>query len=129
MTLSFTSRNDLLTTFDGDADFVHELVLTFLDRVPMLVKAIESGLQAGDRTAVSQAAHALKGPLGYFDQGSNQANALRLEQITAAEMTRGPELLFKLDEGLGALTRYLAEQFGTAEDSTADHEIDFGPPN
>ena len=59
----FTSRAELLSTFDGDTAFVRELVLTFIERVPVLMGEIESGLSAGDRTAVSHAAHSLKGYL------------------------------------------------------------------
>ena len=126
----FTSRTDLLNTFDGDADFVHEMVLTFIDHLPLLLRAIDSALKAGDRTGVSHAAHSLKGPLGYFDHGTNRANASRLERITDAEMSRGPELLSRLQEGLAVLTRYLTEQFGSAaEETDVPQEIDFGPAN
>lgn len=122
----FTSRAELLSTFDGDTAFVRELVLTFIERVPVLMGEIESGLSAGDRTAVSHAAHSLKGSLGYFDHGFNLANTSRIEQLTSADLADGADLLLHLHEGMGTLMRYLSEQFVTAQHFST---TDLGPAN
>lgn len=122
----FTSRDELLSTFDGDTEFVRELVLTFLDRVPVLLGAIESGLNAGDRAAVSHAAHDLKGVLGYFDQELNLPVVLRIERIASANLAEGSALLQHLHEGLGTLKSYLAEQFVTGRNCSA---TGLGPAN
>jgi HPt (histidine-containing phosphotransfer) domain-containing protein len=107
LTSSYVAHAELLATFDGDADFVQEIVAGFLSRCPILLEQIRSGLRDGDAGAVSFAAHALKGSIGYFAHGDVYAAAQRIEQITAAELPLLPALLRKLEEQLLDLTGHL----------------------
>jgi HPt (histidine-containing phosphotransfer) domain-containing protein len=107
LTPSYVTRDELLASFDDDADFAQEIVATFLSRCPLLLEEIRSGFHAGDAGAVSFAAHALKGSIGYFAQGDVYEAAQRIERLTAAELPRLPALLMALEQELGDLTGYL----------------------
>lgn len=107
LTSSYVTREELLATFDGDADFVQEIVAGFLSRCPILLEQIRSGLRDGDAGAVSFAAHALKGSIGYFVHGEVYAVAQRIEKITAAELPLLPALLRKLEQHLLDIMGYL----------------------
>jgi len=107
LTPSYVTREELLAAFDDDADFVQEIVATFLSRCPLLLEKIRSAFHAGDAGAVSFAAHSLKGSIGYFAQGDVYEAAYRIERLTAAELPRVPALLTTLEQELGDLTGYL----------------------
>lgn len=108
---SYTTRAELLSTFDGDVAFVESLVVTFADRWPVLIGEILAALEAGDAGAVSRAAHSLKGSIGYFENGELSATASRVERITAAELSLVPSLVAQLEQRLSDLTRYLNAEF------------------
>ena len=118
LTSSYITRAELLATFDGDAGFVQEIVAGFVSRCPILLEQIRHGFRDGDADAVSSAAHALKGSIGYFAHGEVHAAAQRIEQITAAELTLLPALLQKLEQQLGDLTGYLASEMRIAAGMT-----------
>ncbi len=108
---SYVSRAELLSTFEGDTEFVEDLVTIFLERCPALIDELRAAFKAGDAVAVSRAAHSMKGSLGYFEHGGGLAAAKELEAITAAEMSRGPELMATLEHHVDALTSYLNQEF------------------
>jgi HPt (histidine-containing phosphotransfer) domain-containing protein len=109
-TSSYATRAELLADFDDDAEFVAEVVATFLSRCPLLLDEIRSGLRDADVDTVSRAAHSLKGSIGYFDHGQLYAAAQRIEHITAAELPSLPALLLQLEQQLGGLTGYLERE-------------------
>ena len=109
-TSSYVTREELLATFDGDADFVQKIVAGFLSRCPILLEQIRFGLCEGDAGAVSFAAHALRGSIGYFAHGEVYAAAQRIEKVTAAELPLLPVLLLQLEQHLGDLTAYLESE-------------------
>jgi|GEM_PF-3496603 len=110
LTSSYVTRDELLVTFDDDSGFVQEIVAGFLRRCPILLEQIRAGFRDGDAGAVSFAAHALKGSIGYFAHGDVYAAARRIEQITAADLPLVPGLLRRLEQLLGELTRYLESE-------------------
>ena len=107
LTSSYVTREELLATFDDDAGFVRSIVEGFLSRCPILLEQIRHGLRDADAEAVSSAAHALKGSIGYFAHGDVYAAAQQIEKITAAELPLLPALLRKLEQQLLDLTGYL----------------------
>ena len=117
-TSSYVSRAELLAAFDDDANFVQEIVMGFLSRCPVLLDEIRSAVRAGDASAVSYAAHSLKGSIGYFAHGDAYEAARRIERLTAAELPRLPDLLSALEQELGDLTGYLERGLNDQSDST-----------
>lgn len=106
----YTTPAELLATFDGDREFVQELILVFLSRCPILIDEIRTGLVSDNAGAVSRAAHSLKGSLSYFESGGIHALALKIEGTTAADLPGVPALLRTLEERIADLTRYLREE-------------------
>jgi HPt (histidine-containing phosphotransfer) domain-containing protein len=104
----YTTRKDLLETFDGDAAFVEELISAFLNRSEALLGEIASGLEAGDMERSSRAAHSLKGAIGYFESDEIYQTALAIELLTAGgNRETARQLLRKLRAGLEGLSRHL----------------------
>ena len=68
------TRLEILETFDGDAAFASEIAIAFLNHCPVVVEEIRSGIEAGEATTISRAAHLLKGTIGYFDEGDALAS-------------------------------------------------------
>ena len=108
---SFTTREELLETFEGDAAFVGELVETFLRRCPILLGEIRSALGAGDAIAAARSAHSLRGSIGYFENGDAYAAALQMERITPQDLSRSPDLLAALENRLGHLAACMRTEF------------------
>jgi HPt (histidine-containing phosphotransfer) domain-containing protein len=108
---SYISRAELLNEFDGDVRFVTEIVSMFLRRYPQLIAEIRHALGSSDAGAISRAAHSLKGSVGYFDRGQVYAVSEKIERITAADLTRVPDLVQDLEHVLGKLAAYLEAQF------------------
>ncbi len=108
---SFTTREELIETFEGDAAFVGELVETFLTRCPILLGEIRSALEAGDATAAARSAHSLRGSIGYFENGDAYEAALLLERITPRDLPRVPDLLAVLENRLGHLAACMRTEF------------------
>lgn len=104
---SYTTRAEIMATFDDDAAFVESLVVAFTDRWPVLIGEILAGFDADDAGAVSRAAHTLKGSIGYFENGELCATASRVERITAADISLVPSLVAQLEQGLSHLTIHL----------------------
>lgn len=105
------TRAELLQTFDGDTDFVNELVAMFNARCPALLEEIRGGFHAGDILTVKRAAHSLKGSIGYFEQGSAYSAAQHLERVTEPELVGVPSLLKALEHEIQSLMRYLHDEF------------------
>jgi HPt (histidine-containing phosphotransfer) domain-containing protein len=125
---SYVTRAELLASFDDDAYFAQEIVAAFLSRCPILLGEIRSGFRDGDAVAVSCAAQALKGSVGYFAHGDVYAAAQRIEQITAAELPRFPTLLLALERELADLTQYLERGLDDEGYPIAAFGIDEWPP-
>lgn len=110
---AYTTRAELMATFDDDVAFVRRLVVIFADRWPVLMAEILAAFDAGDARAVSRAAHTLKGSLGYFENGELFATASRVERITASEIALVPSLVAQLEQRLSDLTSYLNAEFSS----------------
>lgn len=108
----FTSRDELIATFEGDAEFAFEIVATFISTAPSVLQEIQEAFESGDIAGGSRLAHALKGSVGYFGDRRTYKNALMIETITDADLPRVPVLLDTLEQDLSTLTSYLVVEFG-----------------
>lgn len=70
-----------LAKFDGDRDFLCELVGIFLQSAPKMMESLKSAIEQHDLHAAGEAAHLIKGTVANFCAGPTYASALRLEQI------------------------------------------------
>ena len=66
--------------FDGDPDFLAEIVNLFLETYPALLSEIESAVLARDAAALGRAAHTMKGAVANFGAKAvvDQAKALEM---------------------------------------------------
>jgi HPt (histidine-containing phosphotransfer) domain-containing protein/CheY-like chemotaxis protein len=71
----------MLSRLGGDQNLLRELLDAFLQDCPRLLGEIRDAIQAGDATALNEAAHSLKGMLAFFEVHSVTAAALRLEAL------------------------------------------------
>jgi HPt (histidine-containing phosphotransfer) domain-containing protein len=75
-----------LATFEelkrmSGADFIGELIDTFLEEAPKLMGQMRSALRAGDAEAFRRAAHSLKSNAATFGAGQLSGQARELELI------------------------------------------------
>jgi CheY-like chemotaxis protein len=77
--LSETEISVDFTLFDGDREFLAEVVNLFLETCPQLLSDIEAALSQRDSGALSRAAHALKGSIANFGAKGVVEQARRLE--------------------------------------------------
>jgi HPt (histidine-containing phosphotransfer) domain-containing protein len=74
------------TTFDelkqmSGADFINELIDTFLEDAPKMIAEIKSALEAGDADSFRRAAHSMKSNAAAFGAGQLAALAKELETL------------------------------------------------
>ncbi len=75
-----------MTTFEelkqiSGADFINELVDTYLDDAPRLIREMQSALRAGDADTFRRAAHSLKSNSATFGAMRLSAQAKELEML------------------------------------------------
>jgi HPt (histidine-containing phosphotransfer) domain-containing protein len=104
-TAIFTALQD-----SAGADFVIELVDTFLEEGPQMLQSLRSAYAAGDETAFKRAAHSLKsngqtfGALGF----AALARQLELEGLAGVQ-SRGEVALLTLERAYGEVALELQE--------------------
>ncbi|MEX2663836.1 MAG: ATP-binding protein [Vicinamibacterales bacterium] len=74
-------RPAFLAGLDDDVELARKLVDIFLEQSPRLMDQIRTALAAEDMIALRRAAHALKGTISNFPQGSARGVATRMEAI------------------------------------------------
>ena len=67
--------------FDGDLDFLAEVVNLFLETYPPLLSAIEDAISRKDAAGLHRAAHTLKGSVANFGAKAVVEKAKALEMI------------------------------------------------
>jgi PAS domain S-box-containing protein len=106
----------LLARFDGDLSLVRQLVGLFLEEYPHMLEGIGQALGEGDAAALAQAAHALKGSVGYFEWPEASAAALRLERLGRFhDLAEAPEALEELKIEMERLAMALQDLLARAE--------------
>ena len=66
----------LLNRVGGDRDLLREMMEIFLEEMPLRFAEIDAAIRAADQKALEQAAHSLKGSIGYFS-GTEAFDAAR----------------------------------------------------
>lgn len=95
-----------------DADFVAELVETFVDEAPQLLQGMREALAAGDETSFRRHAHALKSNGNTFGALGFAAEARALEQggfVASGQPAAAVEALAALFEAVAAELRELCD--------------------
>lgn len=98
--------------FEGDTEFAIELATQFSSQCRAMLDAIYEALDAGDATAMKQAAHTLKGSIGYFDPGEGQMLLETIERIGPSDLALVPALLCELEVRVEGLQRFLPRELG-----------------
>jgi signal transduction histidine kinase/DNA-binding response OmpR family regulator len=99
----------LRSRFAGDEQLFREVVDVFLDSSPALMTRLRDAVTRGDASAVAEAAHTLKGSVGYFGAADVADAARRLEVMgRAGDLSAAPATLAELETALSHLTPALA---------------------
>jgi signal transduction histidine kinase/CheY-like chemotaxis protein len=102
-------RAAALAAVEGDEELLGELVATFLDDCPRLVREIAEAIARGEAAGLSRAAHTLKGAVGYFGCPAVRDAAFRLEVMgRTGNLTGAGESFRGLEQALGQLKPALA---------------------
>jgi CheY-like chemotaxis protein len=102
-------RDAALARVDGDEELLKDLVVLFLDDCPKLLSEIRVALARCDSTALTRAAHRLKGTVGNFTASAAFEAARRLEMIGRQGDLTGAEKAFAaLEEEIERLKLALA---------------------
>jgi two-component system sensor histidine kinase/response regulator len=115
--LDQASLDSLMDSLGGDAEFMTELIDTYVADVPLQLEALRAALAANDVAAVVRPAHTLKsasaslGALGLAERcrqlessataGSSEGAAQTIERI-AAEVERVVQALYQLKRSFAA---------------------------
>jgi signal transduction histidine kinase/DNA-binding NarL/FixJ family response regulator len=99
----------LLARTDGDIGLARDLVRLFLEESPKLMAEIKEAVTLNDAAALECAAHAMKGSIGLFDQGSALEIVKTLERMGAqADFGSACDAVVELERELEQLTPTLA---------------------
>jgi PAS domain S-box-containing protein len=101
-------RPAFLAGLDDDVELARKLVDIFLEQSPRLMEQIRTALAAEDMIALRRAAHALKGTISNFPQGSARGVATRMEAIGYdGDVAAARETLPLLEQEVDRLTALL----------------------
>lgn len=96
---------EALDRVDGDKVLLSEMAELFLESYPAYMSRIKEALMQNDLSALSQAAHALKGSVGNFTTREPFEAARTLEQLSRhGDITLAPQVVVKLEHALSRLT-------------------------
>lgn len=100
------SRDALLSAVDGDEQLAAEFIGVFLTEHAHLVAAVREALGGADRTALTRAAHSLKGALASFTSIGARITAGELELLgRSGEIESAGVLVDLLERQVAALVR------------------------
>jgi HPt (histidine-containing phosphotransfer) domain-containing protein len=99
-----------MSTVEGDADLLADLVDTFVHGYPTDMTALGKAIEAGDAGQLTQAAHRLKGALGSIGATKAQALAREIESLGRTAHLEGALSVFQqLEDELEKITTFFAE--------------------
>ena len=97
-----------LEEYDGDREFLMELVNGFLEKAGAQIEIIRQALAEGNADAVKKEAHAMKGGAGILTAAALAGVALELETIgKSGELATGAEILARLERELKKLAEFV----------------------
>jgi HPt (histidine-containing phosphotransfer) domain-containing protein len=104
----------MLRNIGGDTALMEELVDLFLQRYPAMLEGIRGALAEGDRQAVEQAAHLLKGTACNLCASEVVSSAGQLEALgRLGTLVEGPILYVQIEKAVLRLVQLLEERSQT----------------
>jgi len=98
----------LLQGVDGNRKLLCELIEVFIDDLPKMTSRIKSAIAKQDAARLRDAAHALKGAIGNFDQGAPFEAVKKLELMARENQLSDADARFRnIKDQLALLTRSL----------------------
>ncbi len=108
----------MLRNIGGDTALMEDLVALFLQRYQTLLEGIRIALADGDRRAVEQAAHLLKGTAGNLCASEVVLSAGQLEALgRLGTLVEGPILYVQIEKAVLRLVQLLEERCRTHTES------------
>jgi HPt (histidine-containing phosphotransfer) domain-containing protein len=102
-----------LDEYDGNQDFLMELVSGFLKKANQQVETIRQSLANGNAETVMKEAHAMKGGAGLLTAVAVSGVALELETIgKSGNLSVGAEVLTRLEHELQRLAEFISFVIG-----------------
>ena len=99
-----------LEEFEGDEDFLKEVLNGFLDNVNSQIRTIRQALSEGDAETVRKEAHAIKGGAANLTADELSGIAFELENVgKSANLNTGSAILEELENAYSRLSAYAGE--------------------
>ena len=106
----------------GDEPLLVELIAIFFEEYPKFATRLTQSLSQKDFTTLREAAHSLKGSLGYLGAAHGESLALAVEQASAAkDAPRAGELVAQLMAYIEALRQLMVPLAGEPNDANGLH--------
>jgi two-component system sensor histidine kinase/response regulator len=111
-----------LERLDGDELLLIELIAVFFEEYPKFAARLTQSLSQKDFAGLREAAHSLKGSLGYLGAAEGEALARCLEQASLSSDSNGAgELVAQLMAYIEALRQLMASPAGEPADAIRMH--------
>jgi CheY-like chemotaxis protein/HPt (histidine-containing phosphotransfer) domain-containing protein len=105
-----------LNEYDGNREFLMELVNGFLERASQQIETLWQSLADGNAEIVMKEAHAMKGGAGILTAVALSGVALELETVgKSGKLTAGAEVLSRLEHEIQRLTDFVGAVIGGQE--------------
>lgn len=106
----------------GDEPLLVELIAIFFEEYPKFATRLTQSLSQRDFVTLREAAHSLKGSLGYLGAAHGESLALAVEQASVAkDATRAGDLVAQLMAYIEALRQLMAPSAGDPSDASGLH--------
>lgn len=106
----------------GDEPLLVELIAIFFEEYPKFAARLTQSLSQKDFTTLREAAHSLKGSLGYLGAAHGESLALAVEQVSFAKDTaRAGDLVAQLMAYIEALRQLMVPLAGEPNDANGLH--------
>ncbi|MBF0509389.1 MAG: response regulator, partial [Deltaproteobacteria bacterium] len=100
-----------IAEFDGDREFVVDLLMKFIDKVKSQLEIIDQAIIAGNADVVAREAHSIKGGAGNLTSGDLSQAALELELIgKAGDLSAASSSLEKVRKEFHRLDDYARDR-------------------
>jgi HPt (histidine-containing phosphotransfer) domain-containing protein len=102
-----------LKRFDGDKEFFKEMMLEFLDSLPVKLQILNGAVKKGDAKLVEREAHSLKGAAGNLGAKNLAASALELELLGRnGNLKNAEKLMIELKSETKRIAEYVNRSIG-----------------
>ena len=109
-----------LERVDGDELLLTELIAVFFEEYPSFAARLTQSLSQKDFAGLREAAHSLKGSLGYLGATDGEALALSLERASLSrDPARAGDVVAQLMAYIEALRQLMTSSVGEATDAVS----------